>query len=106
MFSNILSMSIKLLSCFAYTVCVCMCMGTLDSRVHGMSFDLPLQCAAVIGCDTSLSALPGGHNRNLTIMAPVMNMSQQLQTMAHDLDKTPLYVVSVLIHEINAAWVN
>lgn len=39
-------------------------------------------------------------------MAQVMNMSRQLQTMAHDLDKTHLYVVSVLIHEINAARVN
>lgn len=57
-------------------------------RVHGTSFDLPLQCAAVIGCDTILSALPGGYNRNLTIMAPVMNMSRQLQTKARDLDKT------------------
>lgn len=71
-----------------------------------MSFDLPLQCAAVIGCDTILSALPGGYNRNLTIMAPVMNMSRQLQTKACDLDKTPLYVVSTLIYEINAVRVN
>ncbi len=85
-------------------VCVRVC--TLDSRVHGTSFDLPLQCAAVIGCDTILSALPGGYNRNLTIMAPVMNMSRQLQTKARDLDKTPLYVVSALIYEINAARVN
>ena len=70
-----------------------------------MSFDLPPQCAAVIGCDTILSALPGGYNRNLTIMAPVMNMSRQLQTKACDLDKT-LYVVSVLIYEINAIGLN
>lgn len=79
----------------------CVCLG-----VHGTSFDLPLQCAAVIGCDTILSALPGGYNRNLTIMAPVMNMSRQLQTKARDLDKAPLYVVSALIYEINAARVN
>lgn len=45
-------------------------------------FDLPLQCAAVIGCDTILSALPGGYNGNLTIMARVMNMSRQPQTKA------------------------
>lgn len=77
-----------------------------NSRVHAMSFDLPLQCAAVIGCDTILSALPGGRNVHLTIMAPVMNMSRQLQTKAHDMDKTPLYVVSALIYEINAARVN
>jgi len=60
----------------------------LYSRVHGTSYDLPLQCAAVIGCDTILSALPGGYNRNLTIMAPVMNMSPQLQTKARDSDPT------------------
>lgn len=39
-------------------------------------------------------------------MAPVMNMSRQLQTKARDLDKTPLYVVSALIYEINTARVN
>lgn len=83
-----------------------MCARTLDFRVHGTSFDLPLHCAAVIGCDTILSALPGGCNRNLTIMAPVMNMSGQLQTKACDLDEAPLYVVSALIYEINATRVN
>lgn len=50
-------------------------------------FDLPLVCAAVIGCDTILSTLPGGYIRNLTIMDPVMNMSQQLQTKALHLVK-------------------
>lgn len=85
---------------------MCVCVGTLDSGVHGTSFDLPLQCGTVIGCDTILSALPGGYNRNLTIMAQVMNMSRQLQTKACDLDKAPLYVVSALIYEINAARVN
>lgn len=39
-------------------------------------------------------------------MAPVMNMSRQLQTMANDLDKNRLYVVSALMHVINAAKVN
>jgi len=75
------------------SLCVCVCVrdGTLDSRVHGTSFDLPLQCAAVIGCDTILSALPEGYNRNLTIMALVMNMSRRLQTKAPDLDNAPLY---------------
>lgn len=68
-------MLIYLLSLSAPAVCVC-------TSVHGMSVDLPLQWAAVIGCDTILSALPGGFNRNVTIMALVMNMSRQLQTKA------------------------
>lgn len=78
------------------TVCFAVCSvraRACDFRVHGTSYDLPPHCAAVIGCDTILSALSGGYNRNLTIMAPVMNMSGQLQTKACDLDKAPLYVV-------------
>lgn len=73
---------------------MCACLRERDFRVHGTSFDLPLHCAAVIGCDTILSALSGGYNRNLTIMAPVMNMSGQLQTKAYDLDKASLYAVA------------
>lgn len=104
------SIRVDVTVCFALAACMCVCTSihvcTLDFRVRGTSFDLPLHCAAVIGCDTVLSALSGGYSRNLTIMAPVMNMSGQLQTKARDLDKTPLYVVSTLIYEINAARVN
>lgn len=70
------------------------------TSVHGMSVDLPLQWAAVIGCDTILSALPGGFNRNVTIMALVMNMSRQLQTKALDLDKVSRSVGSLFSDKV------